>query len=74
MTWRRVAAGTAVIVGCTAVALAWTRLVPAAARRIPTARVQRGRVQVTVYATGELRAGRAALLVAPPNGGMLQIV
>ncbi len=74
MTWRRVAAGTAVIVGCTAVALAWTRLVPAAARHIPTARVQRGRVQVTVYATGELRAGRAAQLVAPPTGGNLQIV
>jgi len=36
--------------------------------------VQRGRVQVTVYTTGELRAGRALQLIAPPIGGNLQIV
>ena len=52
----------------------WTRVAPSAARRIPTARVQRGRVQVTVYTNGELRAGRSAQMLAPPVGGNLQIV
>ena len=55
-------------------AFAWTRLAPAKARHIPTARVQRGRVEVTVYTIGELRAGRAAQLIAPPIGGNLTIV
>ena len=55
-------------------AFAWTRLVPAPPRRIPTARVQRGRVDVTVYTIGELRAGRAAQSIAPPIGGNLTIV
>ena len=57
-----------------AIPLAWTRVAPSAARRIPTVRAQRGRVQVTVYTTGELRAGRSAQLLAPPVGGSLQIV
>jgi len=55
-------------------AFAWTRLAPAPARRIPTARVQRGRVDVTVYTIGELRAGRSAQAIAPPIGGNLTIV
>jgi len=55
-------------------ALAWTRLAPSQVRHIPTARVQRGRVEVTVYTIGELRAGRAAQLIAPPIGGNLTIV
>src|SRR2546430_15355228 len=52
-------------------AFAWTRLAPAKARHIPTARVHRGRVEATVYTIGELRAGRAAQLIAPPIGGNL---
>jgi len=56
------------------IALAWTRLAPAQTRHIPTARVQRGRVDVTVYAIGELRAGRSAQAIAPPIGGNLTIV
>ena len=55
-------------------AFAWTRLTASTERRIPTARVQRGRVDVTVYTIGELRAGRAAQAIAPPIGGNLQIV
>ena len=41
---------------------------------IPTARVQRGHVQVTVYTTGDLRAARSVQLTVPPMGGQLQIV
>lgn len=41
---------------------------------IPTARVQRGNLDMTVYVTGELRASRSEMLMAPPiGGGSLQI-
>src|SRR5580765_7594470 len=46
----------------------------AAPKPVPTTHVQRGRVQVTVYATGDLRASRSIQLAAPPMGGQLQIV
>jgi HlyD family secretion protein len=45
-----------------------------AAAAIPTARVQRGPVQVKVFTTGELRAARSMQMVVPPIGGNLQIV
>ena len=41
---------------------------------VPTAPVAKGPVKVTIYATGELRAGRTMTLVTPPVGGMLRIV
>jgi HlyD family secretion protein len=41
---------------------------------IPTAPVQRGTVHVTVRATGEIRAARAAQMFTPPAGGTLTIV
>ena len=42
---------------------------------VPTTRVTRGDLKLDVYATGELRAGRAVSLVAPPiTGGSLRIV
>lgn len=63
-----------VVVTALGLVFGWQRLVPAATRRVPTARVQRGNVQVKVYTTGELRAGRAAQLIAPPIGGNLQII
>src|SRR3984893_17856337 len=50
------------------------RVSPAAPRKIPTTHVQRGRVQVMVYANGDLRASRTAQLAVPPMGGQLQIV
>jgi HlyD family secretion protein len=43
-------------------------------KTVPTTRVERGRVQVTVYTAGDLRASRAVQLAAPPMGGQLQIV
>ena len=36
--------------------------------------VTRGPLKLTVYATGELRAGRTATLVVPPAGGTLRLV
>jgi len=47
---------------------------PAAAKAIPTAHVQQGRVQVTVYTVGELRGTRTVQLAVPPMGGQLQVV
>jgi len=47
---------------------------PSAARTIPTAQVQQGRVQVTVYTVGELRGTRTVQLAVPPMGGQLQLV
>jgi HlyD family secretion protein len=42
--------------------------------KIPVAQVQRGDVDLKVYATGELRASHAMALTAPPvGGGALQI-
>jgi HlyD family secretion protein len=41
---------------------------------IPTAKAVRGPLKLTVFATGELRAGRTVNLMAPPAGGMLRIV
>jgi HlyD family secretion protein len=41
---------------------------------IPTTRVIRGPLELKVYATGELRPSKSAMLVAPPVGGALQIV
>jgi multidrug resistance efflux pump len=51
--------------------LATSRTAP---KTVPTTRVQRGRVQVTVYTVGDLRASRSVQLAAPPMGGQLQIV
>jgi HlyD family secretion protein len=45
-----------------------------APKTIPTAHVQRGRVQVTVYTVGDLRAARTMQLTVPPMGGQLQIL
>ncbi len=47
---------------------------PSSPKAVPTTHVQRGRVQVTVYTVGDLRASRAIQLAAPPMGGQLQIV
>ena len=41
---------------------------------VPVAKVVRGPLKLTVYATGELRAGRTVSLMAPPAGGTLRIV
>ena len=41
---------------------------------VPTAKLTKGPLRLTVHATGDLRAGRTMTLVAPPVGGMLRIV
>ncbi|HET7216617.1 MAG TPA: HlyD family efflux transporter periplasmic adaptor subunit [Vicinamibacterales bacterium] len=41
---------------------------------IPTAKVVKGPLSLTVHATGDLRAGRTMTLTAPPVGGMLRVV
>ena len=40
---------------------------------VPTAKVVKGPLKLTVYATGELRAGRTLGLMAPPAGGGLDL-
>ncbi|HEV8346408.1 MAG TPA: HlyD family efflux transporter periplasmic adaptor subunit [Vicinamibacterales bacterium] len=54
--------------------IAVLRGVSPSAKAIPTAHVQHGRVQVTVYTVGELRGTRAMQLAVPPMGGQLQII
>jgi HlyD family secretion protein len=41
---------------------------------IPTTRVQRGTVEINVYARGHLRPERSAVVSAPPVSGALQII
>jgi HlyD family secretion protein len=70
-----VTAGVIVIVIAlgTAIAIAVPRL-PDRTTTVPTARVVKGPLKLTVHATGELRAGRTMTLVTPTVGGMLRIV
>jgi multidrug efflux pump subunit AcrA (membrane-fusion protein) len=49
-------------------------VLPDSRSSVPTAKVIRGPLKLTVYATGELRAGRTVNLVAPPAGGALRIL
>jgi HlyD family secretion protein len=63
----------AVIAAAGAAAVAVPSL-PARRSSVPTSRVIKGPLKLTVHATGELRAGRTVALVAPPVGGMLRIV
>lgn len=62
----------AVAIGAAIVAALPT--LPDRSSRVPTVRAAKGPLQVTVHATGELRAGRAVALVTPPVGGVLRIV
>jgi multidrug efflux pump subunit AcrA (membrane-fusion protein) len=41
---------------------------------VPTAKVLRGPLKLTVYATGELRAGRTVNLTAPAVGGQIRLI
>jgi multidrug resistance efflux pump len=47
---------------------------PERGKTIPTARVTRGPLSLTVHGQGDLRAGRTNTLVAPAVGGMLRVV
>jgi len=73
---RRVLLPLAVIAIVAAVAAAAVAVPGLPARRdpVPTARVTKGPLKLTVHAAGELRAGRTVTMVTPPVGGMLRIV
>ena len=73
---RRVVWAAAVVAaGAVAVTLATgAPVMPERRSNVPTAKVVRGPLKLTVYATGELRAGRTVNLMAPPAGGSLRIV
>jgi multidrug efflux pump subunit AcrA (membrane-fusion protein) len=65
----------AVLVVAATLTLAFPSALPTGGRSsVPTARVVHTPLKLTVYATGELRAGRTLTLVAPPAGGMLRLV
>ena len=67
--------GAVVVVAAVAVSLAMgAPVLPTTRSAVPTAKVVRGPLKLTVYATGELRAGRTVNLMAPPAGGTLRIV
>jgi multidrug efflux pump subunit AcrA (membrane-fusion protein) len=74
--WRNLA----IVVGALALAAVGVTIVkgspvlPDTRSAVPTAKVVRGPLKLTVYATGELRAGRTVGLVAPPAGGSLRIL
>src|SRR4051795_11093576 len=63
----------AIVAAIGAAAVAVPRL-PARTTTVPTTRVTKGPLKLTVHANGELRAGRTVTLIAPPVGGMLRIV
>ena len=66
---RNAAIAIAVIAALLVAGLAALRgLAPAAAKAIPTAHVQQGRVQVTVYTVGELRGTRTVQIAVPTMG------
>jgi len=55
-------------------AAVWATMAPDDEPAIPTAPVHRGRVEVTVRVTGEIRASRSVQVFTPPAGGTLTIV
>ena len=63
-----------VVVGAAAAAAVAVPTLPARRNAVPTARVTKGPLKLTVHAMGDLRAGRTVTLVTPPVGGMLRIV
>ena len=67
-------AAIAIVVVLAAGAIVLRSVSAAAPKTVPTAHVQRGRVQVTVYTVGDLRAARTMQLTVPPMGGQLQIL
>ena len=63
-----------VVIGAAAAAAVAVPTLPARRNAVPTARVTKGPLKLTVHAMGDLRAGRTVTLVTPPVGGMLRIV
>jgi HlyD family secretion protein len=69
-----VAAGLAVIAAASPFLFAVPERPDRGTDLLPTTRVTRGPLKLTVYANGEIRAGRTATLVVPPAGGTLRLV
>jgi multidrug efflux pump subunit AcrA (membrane-fusion protein) len=67
-------AGAITLAGVAATLAKGSPVLPETRPAVPTAKVVRGPLKLTVYATGELRAGRTVNLVAPPAGGSLRIL
>ena len=81
MTRRRILGLSAVGVGAAVVAFAGYQLVgtspalaPASSPVVPSARVTRGSMALTVYLQGDLRATKQVNLTAPAVGGVLRIL
>ena len=55
-------------------AMAGGTVLPERRSAVPTAKVVHGPLKLTVFASGELRAGRTMSLMAPPAGGGLRIL
>jgi HlyD family secretion protein len=67
----------AVVIAVVGAGAAMTIAVPALPERssvLPTARVSKAPLKLTVHAVGDLRAGRTVTLVTPPVGGSLRII
>ena len=54
-------------------AVGWSRVAPPE-MRVPTASLQRGRVEIRVNAVGDLRATRSTQFFVPPMGGQVTII
>jgi multidrug resistance efflux pump len=81
MTGRRLIGGTAAVALLALVAVGAVRIgrsnaaaAPADDLRVPTTRVTRGSLELSVHANGELRASKSAMLIAPSVGGTLRIL
>lgn len=74
--WRRIAWAVGVLaLGAVVITFAkGSPVLPDTRPAVPTAKVVRATLKLTVYAIGELRAGRTVNLVAPPAGGSLRIL
>ena len=73
MKARAVAAVLVTLIVAGGAAVAWS-FFPAVERDVPTAPVQRGRVETRVHAIGDLRAVRAMPIAVPAMGGQLAII
>src|SRR4051812_45868639 len=69
-----VAGGLAVIGAASTFLFAVPAALPDRTPGLPSTHVIRGPLKLTVYSTGEIRAGRTATLVVPPAGGTLRLV
>ena len=76
MSRRRIVAAAVLlaVAGVGAVIVVAMPRLPDRANAVPTTRVAKGPLNLTVHATGDLRAGRTTALLAPAVGGMLRAV